>query len=552
MNYISTIIRRIVLRIKGNIPLGIGKLIRRIMPARVLLKYTTIYPIEIPDIEFLPDQELILLELPQRYTPMMPNGLAYVHNILKTTGIRFQTVDLNIIFYHRYHSRRILSGSDTVISPSGYKMSDDPWDTINSDEWNKPEVIDYFRSDINEVINGLVKARPKIIGVSVSGTNRTVAREVVRGVRALYPEVIILVGGYDCVYHYVAPHLFPEYDYMVISEAELTLGPLLKALVAGEKPKDLPGVISKYDSPGRTWVDGPLLGDLDSIDFPRYDWIDFNLYRTYLDWKVVPIISNRGCRWSRCRFCCECFSWRKRSPKKVVDEMEWFNGHGFRQFRFNESDMNGDPDALLEICDEILKRQLKITFSGGLRVDKRGTPEFFKRLHEAGCKQLVFGVDGWSDHTLRLQNKGYTMRMAEENLRNCHEAGISVNVNMVIGVPGETEDDVTESIDNIVRYKGYIDCFQNLNILILGAGSEYYLNPEQFNICFRGEKRELYEKYPHFIPPELWYSVNPYIDLKVRVERIKRVYYALRAGGVNVGAYAEWEVDRDSKASQSS
>jgi len=545
MNYIKKIIRRAILKIGDITPVIIRKLIMRIIPKRVWLRYTTIYPIEIPDIAFLPDQELILLELPQRYVPMMPNGLGYVHNILKVTGIRFQTVDVNIICYHRYHSRRILGGLDKVISPGGYVISDDPWETISADEWSKPEVIEYFRPEINEVINGLVKARPKIIGISLSETNRAVAREVVKGVRSLYPEVVILVGGYDCVYYYVAPYLFPEYDYMVIGEAELTLEPLLKALVAGEKPKNLPGIISKYDSPDRTWVDGPLLHDLDSIDFPRYDWIDLNLYRTYNGAKQVPILSSRGCRWSRCRFCAERFTWRKHSPKKVVDQMEWFSKHGYHNFLFNESDMNGDPDALLEICDEIIKRRLRITFSGELRVNKRSTPEFFRRLREAGCKGLVFGVDGWTDRTLRLQSKGYTMSVVEENLRNCHEAGISVAVNIVIGVPGETDEDVTESISNILRCKSYINSFQNLNILLLKAGSEYYLNPEHFDICFRGEKRELYKNYPYIIPPKLWYSVNPYIDLNVRVERLKRIYYALSAGGVNIGRYAQWEVERD-------
>ncbi|MBI4267771.1 MAG: radical SAM protein, partial [Chloroflexi bacterium] len=504
-NNINKIMRGIILRVAWMTPATIRGVIRRLVPKMVLLKYTTIYPIEIPDIKFLPGQDLILLELPQRYMPTMPNGLGYVHNLLKKTGIRFQTADLNVIMYHRYHSRRILGGLKKVISANGYVMPDNPWEAISADRWNEQETIDYFRPEIDEIIGGLVKARPKVIGISLSGTNRNVAREVVRGVRALYPEVIILIGGYDCVYHYVAPHVFPDYDYMVIGEAELTLPPLIKALLDGEKPSDMPGVISKNDSPDRIWVAGDLLKDLDSIDFPRYDWTDITLYRTYHNGTTVPIISSRGCHWSRCRFCCECFTWRRRSPAKVVDEMEWFNRQGRTDFLFNESDMNGDPDALLEICDEILKRRLKIGFSGELRVDKRGTPEFFQRLREAGCQQLAFGVDGWTDHTLRLENKGYTMDMVEENLRNCHNAGIFVRVNMVIGVPGETEEDVTESIHNILALKDYIDCFQNLNILILGAGNAYYLNPEQFGIHFRGDKQELYRKHPSFIPPELWY-----------------------------------------------
>lgn len=547
MKYLNRAIRRIILRIARSAPVNVREFIKRHVPQKVWLKYTTIYPVEIPDIEFLTDRELILLELPQRYMPLMPNGLGYVHNLLKTTRLRFQTVDLNIILYHRYHSRRILGGLEKIVTPGGHVMPENPWDTLSAEEWNKPETIDYFRPEINEIVSGLVKSRPRIIGISVSGTNRTFAREVVNGVRASYPEVIILIGGYDCVYHYVAPHSFPEYDYIVIGEAELSLGPLLKALLAGEKPSDMPGVVSKNDSPNRAWTAGALLNDLDSIDFPRYDWTDINLYRTYHNGKTVPIISSRGCHWSRCRFCCECFTWRKRSPGRVVDEMEWFSHHGFTDFLFNESDMNGAPDALLEICDEILRRRLKIGFSGELRVDKRGTPEFFRRLHEAGCHQLAFGVDGWSDHTLRLENKGYTMGMVAENLRNCHKAGISVRVNMVIGVPGETEADITESIHNILKLKDYIDCFQNLNILILGAGSMYYLNPEQFDIHFRGDKQELYKKHPSFIPPELWYSDNPYIDLGVRVSRLNRIYQALSEGGVKMDRYAKWEVKRDSR-----
>lgn len=551
MNVIRLIISRIALKIGGRIPLSARQLIKKIIPAGILSSYATIYPIKIPNIQFLPNLDIVLIELPQRYNPMMPNGLAYVHNILKTTGLRFQTLDLNIIFYHRFHYRRVINQLKNVTENKGFIIPDDPWDTVHSNIWSKQEFIDYLRPDIDEIVDGLVKARPKIIGISISGTNRTLATEVVKRVRVLYPEVIILAGGYDCVYHYVAPHLFPDFDYMVIGEAEPTLGPLVKAIVSGEKPKDLPGIISKYDSPNRTWEAAPLLEDLDSIDFPRYDWTDLNLYRTWYDGKIVPIISSRGCHWARCRFCCECFKWRGRSPEKVVDEMEWFSTRGFRRFRFNESDMNGDPDTTLAICDEIQKRKLKLTFDGELRVDKRGTQEFFRRLREAGCWQLVFGVDGWSERVLRLQNKGSTIKMVEENLRNCHEAGITVRVNMVIGIPGETEEDVTECIDNILRMKDYIDCFQNLNILILGAGNDYYLHPERYGIKFRGDKQELYAKHPYFIPPDLWYSEQPYIDFGVRVDRMKRIYRTLKEGGINVGEYAEFEVVRDTKALKS-
>jgi len=202
-------VTRVILKVWNITPTVIKKFLKDVIPEKVLIKYFfNIYPIEIPDIRFFPGQDIILLELPQRYMPMMPNGLGYVHNILKLIGIHFQIVDLNIILYHRYHSKRILGGLDKIVSPDGYVMKDDPWDTINTGEWNKSEVIEYFRPEINQIINGLAKARPKIIAISLSGTNRAVAREVVKGIRRLYPAGIILVGGYDCVYHYVGPNLF--------------------------------------------------------------------------------------------------------------------------------------------------------------------------------------------------------------------------------------------------------------------------------------------------------------------------------------------------------
>ncbi len=415
----------------------------RFMPPR--------YPIEIPPVDFLPKQDFILLELPPRYMPLMPNGLGYVHNILKRTGISFQAMDVNVIFYHRYHATRFLNGGKVPLLPSGTPMPQDPWQITATDQWNEPEVFQYFQPQIQEVIHGLVKAKPKIVGLSLNGLNLKVAQEVVRGVRHGLPEAIILVGGHSCVFPVVGAWRFPGFDFMFIGEAELTLEPLLKSILAGEKPKDLPGVISRFDSPGRIWDPAPLLEDLDSADFPRYEWADIGVYRAYDGNHLIPITASRGCRWSRCNFCAERFPWRRRSPESVVNEMEWFTNRGGRTFHFNESDLNGDPDALLAICDEIVKRKLKVALIGQLRIDRRSDRNFFDRLRAAGFVSLRFGVDGWSKNTLHLQRKGYPMSLVEQNLRDCYEAGIQAGVNIVVGIPGETDEDIQESIENMLR-----------------------------------------------------------------------------------------------------
>jgi len=505
------------------------------------------YPIDIPPLRFLPHQDFILLELPPRYYPIMPNGLGYVHGILKKAGISFQTLDANIIFYHRFHAARIMGNGEKVIHSSGNRMPVDPWQITEAARWNEFGAREYFEPQIQEVIQGLVKARPKILGISLNGLNLETARGVVQGVRREHPGVIVLVGGHSCAFPAVGPRRFPDFDYMFIGEAELTLGPLVKSLLAGERPGDLPGIVSRYDSPGRVWQPAPLLENLDLADFPRYEWVDLSVYRAFDGNHLIPLAASRGCRWSRCNFCAERFPWRRRSPQSVGEELEWFAQRGGRVFTFNESDLNGDPEAVLAICDEIERRSLKLFLMGQLRIDRRSDRNFFDRLRRAGFFTLRFGVDGWSPNTLCLQRKGYSFSLVEENLRDCHEAGIQAGVNMVIGVPGETEEDVEESIENLLRNKKHICMVENIHALILAHGSEYYENPEGHSICFRGDKNELYDQYPEAIPPHLWFSMNPYIDQEVRVRRMKKVHETLRRNGVAVGAYAESMVDKTEK-----
>jgi len=505
---------------------------------------SSLYPLDLPDIQVQPGLDVLLLELPARYQPMMPNGLSYVANVLKNDNISQQIVDVNILLYHRFHQQRILEGLDPVVTPGGYAMVCDPWDNTYTGEWEKPEVLDYFWPEMQNLLDQIVVQRPRIIGLSVHANNRVVVRRFIEELRRVVPDVPILVGGYDCVHREIALSLVVDYDYMFIFECEMTLGPLVKQLLAGQRPKDLPGVLSRDDTPGRPWTPTPLLYELDTVDFPKYEWADLKLYQTFDCRHLVPITASRGCNWGRCRFCGECFPYRVRDPKKVADEIEYFYRFGLDVFHFNESDVNGDPRILYETCSEVIRRKLSVRLVGQLRINKANTLEYFTHLKKAGFTHLRFGVDGWSEHALRLQRKGYNIPMVLQNLRDCHAAGIYTTVNMVIGVPGETEQDVDEMIENMVACKDYIDAIESLNTLILTGGSEYYKNPDQYNIRFRIDRAEVNRKYCYYVPPELWYSEDPYIDQRVRLERLHRICVSLQEKGIYVGAFASQAVEQ--------
>ena len=505
---------------------------------KILQRNIHIYPVSIPPIQVESSLDFLLLELPPRYMPMMPNGVGYVNNILKKCGIQFQTIDLNVITYHLFHSQRILE-KKPITTKCGYLMKEDPWDNTNTAEWDRPEVIEYFLEMMDDLITGIVNRQPKAVGISVQANSRKLANKLIKTLRVKAPDVVVVIGGYDCVYHYIGPHLVPDFDYMAIGDTELTLKPLVAGLAMGEKPKDLPGIISRYDSPQRKWVDPPLLEDLDLVDFPKYEWIDQTLYKNYKGDNLVPVTSSRGCRWSRCSFCSECFTFRKRTPLKVVDEIEYWTKKNFSLFHFNDSDVNGDPQYLYDICSEIMRRSLKVILVGQLRIDKHNNKEYFKHMAKAGFAHLRFGVDGWSQNLLHLQKKGYNMKLVLQNLHDCHWAGIFTTINIVLGVPGETEEDVDEIIENLVTCKDDVDVVEGINTMILGSGSEYYKYPEKYKIRFRGDKEEIYRKNPYFIHTDLWYSDEPYIDQEVRMNRLDRICKELYKHGVYIGDFAE-------------
>ena len=533
-------------------PTVLGEIAPDAVPARAWIPVAkNIYPIDMPEIGFKKGLDLILIDCPSRNLALMPNGLGYVNNALKKTSVTYQIFDLDIVAYHRFHIHRLFDMGGRVVLPSGRVLPEDPWQAEHYDVWTSAsemsttrrghaDVIDFFRPLIDETVAALVEAGPKILGLSIQQCNEAISQEIVRGVKAKLPDLVVVVGGFSCYNADIGRRVFPDSDYMCVGEADLTVGPLVEALARGERPANQPGVLSRYDTPNYRFIPAPMVHNLDRIEFPKYEWCDLDVYRNYNGYQLTPIIASRGCRWSRCTFCAERFYWRIRSPQNFVDELEWLVDRGCYLFMFNESDLGGMPERVMEICDEIIRRGLhrKVKLTGQLRVNKKQNRAFFEKLRQANFVALRFGVDAFSEGTLRLQKKGYTVDMISQNLKDCWEVGIYTEVNWVIGVPGETDEDVQEGIDLILKDRKYIGRLANINPLILVNGGVYWIDPDAHNIKFREPKEQLYAKYPRALPADSWYSVNPYIDARVRKERFERIVLALHDAGFPVGAWA--------------
>jgi anaerobic magnesium-protoporphyrin IX monomethyl ester cyclase len=199
----------------------------------------------------------------------------------------------------------------------------------------------------------------------------------------------------------------------------------------------------------------PPLEDLDSLPFPA--WHQLDLMKYFDGGKLYPyidIFSGRGCPHD-CMFCL----WpqvmhgkkvRLRSPFRVVDEIERDIklcprvAHGGELFFEDDTFTLIKPNAMA-ICEEILRRGLKITFSVNARTDTADR-ELFCLLKRAGCRELLVGFESGAPDVLATIRKKATVEDSLRFMEAARKAKLDVHGCFVLGLPGETEQTMERTI----------------------------------------------------------------------------------------------------------
>ncbi len=97
-----------------------------------------------------------------------------------------------------------------------------------------------------------------------------------------------------------------------------------------------------------------------------------------------------------------------------------------------------------EVCDEILRRGLRFTWSAFARVNTVDR-ETLKLMREAGCDSISFGVETGNPEMLKLIRKGITREQVREAVSLCRETGIIAHTSFIVGLPGETPETLRET-----------------------------------------------------------------------------------------------------------
>lgn len=250
-------------------------------------------------------------------------------------------------------------------------------------------------------------------------------------------------------------------DFVVIGEGEETLRDLLGCLQSGKDFSELDGLAYRRDSQIIINPKTKYISDLDKLPFPARHLLPTelyfksqNLHSYYLKSRPhATIITSRGCP-GKCVFCSIHTvwgnAWRARSAKEVVDEIEFLvKEYGIREVHFEDDNISLDRRRMLEICQEIINREIKIdwTTPNGVAIQTLDEDLLIK-MKESGCYHLFIAVESGNQQMLyKVIKKGLSLTNVLRIAKILKKLKIKTSAFFIFGVLGETKETIRDSIN---------------------------------------------------------------------------------------------------------
>lgn len=310
---------------------------------------------------------------------------------------------------------------------------------------------------VDQVVERIIREKPDYLGLTLFTVAVWRASQIAKKIKRLLPEIPIIVGG---------PHLssmgretmerFMEFDIAVIHEGEQVLSEMLPLLDRGEDLFKVKGIIYRNKGLLVETPKGAIINELDDLPMPAWDLLP-NFPDAYLpaiyDYPrgpVATIAASRGCPFL-CKFCdTSTFGARVRaySPEAVFNMMKYLQDtYAIRHIMFVDDLFIASRIRTLALCDLIIENHLDMTWSCAARVDTI-KPDVLKRMKQAGCWEISFGLETGSNELLQKMEKAARVEKSEQAINWTHQANIRSKGLFMLGYPGETE----ATIDKTKRF----------------------------------------------------------------------------------------------------
>ena len=302
---------------------------------------------------------------------------------------------------------------------------------------------------------------------------------------------------------------YPSLDYVLVGEPDLTLRDLIDHLegkVRGRPgwlermlEKSEPGYRPSLKEDGRVELGGvkgvawrrggeivvnaprPFIADLDDMPMPLHELLPLEKYRMPLiKGPFTFIVTSRGCP-AGCTYCIKHVSYqystRLRSPKLIMEELWRLKGLGIENIHMYADLFTVSREQVMELCERMIEERINIRWTCNSRVDYVDE-EMLKQMGRAGNWLISWGIESGNEQILRHVRKGAYPEKAERALRWARAAGIKNWGYFIIGLPGETEETIRETIEFAKRLP--------LDIALFHVAAPYPGTPFFYEVVERG------------------------------------------------------------------
>ncbi|MDO8717308.1 MAG: radical SAM protein [Dehalococcoidales bacterium] len=365
--------------------------------------------------------------------PFQPLGLAYIAAVLEQNGYEVSILDALALGWDKYTTR------------GNHRLVGLPYDEITA----------YVQ-----------KVNPDIVGIAaLFSLQARSAYLTASAVKRAGKDITVVLGGIHPTVNPVECLDQPDVDIVVRGEGEYTMLHLVEALES--RPLELSqvaGIGYRENGTTKMTTDAPPIAELDSLPFPARHLLPMDKYyqaakagrsaliTTNLNRRWTELITSRGCPY-QCVFCGAHLhmgrGWRPRSPQNVVNEIEeCLQQYNVEVINFVDDNMTLDKERVTRLMDLIIGRDLKFRWDtpNGIRADTIDEG-LLRKMKKVGCHRIVIAPESGNQEVLNnIIRKKLDLRKVEETVRLCKKVGVRVDCFFVMGLIGETKDNIQESI----------------------------------------------------------------------------------------------------------
>ena len=336
------------------------------------------------------------------------------------------------------------------------------------EKWRKISKRDdgmkYVGLNWDEISERVGKEDPDIVGITAFTIDAYNAFLTAKAVKKANDKIKIVMGGCHASVVPLKTISDENIDFVVVGEGEETILELVEAIEAGSGFESINGLVYKENGKIIKNEPRPLMKNLDELLFPAWHLMHldkyFDICKNLQGSHLTPerqfmIITSRSCPYN-CVFCSVRNimgrGFRPRSPENVIEEMKkLIDKYDIKLLSFEDDNLTFDKKRAERIFDLMIEKGIskKIEWDtpNGLRADTLDEPLLLK-MKESGAKFICISPESGSQRVVNeIIRKNLDLKTVENVVRICKKIGLKVACFFVIGLPGETKEDLEKTVD---------------------------------------------------------------------------------------------------------